>query len=66
LSSTEHQWAYRIGDVVVAANFSEEPGELVRQPGLLLASSLGGRTPEDPVGGVLHLAGWEAVVVQSR
>ncbi len=66
MPSAEHQWAYRVGDVFVAANFSEEPGDLLGQPGLLLTSSRGVRRPSEPVGEALHLAGLEAVVVQRR
>ena len=66
LPSADHYWVYRIGDVVVAANFSEEPGELHGQPGLLLTSSLGVRQGGEAVGDTLQLAGLEAVVVQRR
>ncbi len=66
LPSADHHWVYRIGDVVVAANFSETPGELRGHPGLLLSSSLGGRQGGEPVGEALQLAGLEGVVVQRR
>ena len=66
LPSTDQHWVYRIGDVVVAANFSEEPGELRGQPGRLLISSVGLRHDGEPVGESLQLAGLEAVVVQPR
>ena len=63
LPSADDHWVYQVGDVVVAANFSETSGELRGQPGLLLSSSFGARQDE-PVGETLHLAGLEAVVVQ--
>jgi len=66
LASAEPQWVYRIGDVVVAANFSKEAADVPGVSGQLLTSSLGMRPAGEPVGGSLRLAGFEAVVVQRR
>ena len=66
LASAEPQWVYRIGDVVVAANFSKEAADVPGVSGQLLISSLGMRPAGEPVGGSLRLAGFEAVVVQRR
>ena len=64
LAAAEHQWVYRSGDVVVAANFAGEPAEVPGLAGPVLFSSLKARLPEKPFGEPLRLAGFEAVVVQ--
>lgn len=64
LASPEHQWVYRSGDVVVATNFSDEPGEVQGLAGRVLSSSLGPLSRGERVEGTLQLAGFEAVVVQ--
>ncbi len=66
LASAEPQWVYRIGDLVVAANFSKEAADVAGVSGRLLTSSLGVRPTGEALGGSLRLAGLEAVVVQRR
>ncbi len=66
LASSEHQWVYRTGEAVVAANFSDEPTEVPGLSGSLLISSLGVRSPGKPVRQAARLAGFEAVVLQHQ
>ena len=66
LPAGESQWLYRSGDVMVAANFSDEPAEVQGLSGPVLFSSLGARPPERTPADIVHLAGFEAVVVQSQ
>jgi alpha-glucosidase len=66
LAVFEHQWVYRTGEVVVAANFSDEPAEVPGLSGPLLMSSLGVRSPGEPVRQAVRLSGFEAVVLQCR
>ena len=64
LVSAEHQWVYRSGDVLVAANFSDEPAEMGGVTGPVLSSSLGVLSWDEPVAESLRPTGFEAVVVK--
>ena len=62
-------WVYRVGGLVVAANFSEEPACLGELAGPLLLSTAGprparNRPPGRAPGGVTRLGPWEGVIVR--
>jgi alpha-glucosidase len=57
----EGQWVYRAGDLIVAANFTDQPGACAEPAGPVLLSSSG--TPR-PGGTELTLAPWEGIVAR--
>jgi len=54
---------YRVGGLVVAANFADEPVCLGELAGPLLSTSRGAAGPE-PAGQVGRLGPWEGVIVR--
>ena len=61
-------WAYRTGDLVIAANFAAEPAELGELGGPLLSTSRTALTPDpgaDP-GPVTRLEPWEGIIMWGR
>jgi alpha-glucosidase len=66
------QWAYRVGGLLVAANFSDEPAPLPDQAGeILLRSATPGGDPRTPGGATPGgdprvLAPWEGAICRLR
>ncbi|MGO8884752.1 MAG: alpha-amylase family glycosyl hydrolase [Streptosporangiaceae bacterium] len=55
------QWAYRVDDLTVVANFSAEPAEVTAAGGEVLLSTA---TAEPPAGGSVTLGPWEGIVAR--
>src|SRR5262252_3845910 len=57
-------WVYRVGDVVVAANFTAEPACLGELAGPLLLSTSRAAAGPEPAGQASRLGPWEGVIVR--
>jgi hypothetical protein len=55
---------YRVGGLVVAANFAGEPACLGELTGPLLLSTSPGAAGPEPAGGAARLGPWEGVIVR--
>jgi alpha-glucosidase len=62
LAVTDACWAYRAGNLVVAANLSGQPAEVAVPPGEVLLAT--GGAPQ-PSAGSLTLGGWEGAVMRA-
>jgi alpha-glucosidase len=61
LPAPDTQWTYRVGDLVVAANFSDQPAALAGQAGEVLLTTSG----EIPPGGGRALGPWQGVITRA-
>ena len=61
LAVTDGQWAYRTGQLVVAANFTDRPASLPPQAGEVLLSTSAEQAPPSP--GLLRP--WEGVITRA-
>jgi alpha-glucosidase len=57
------QWAYRVGDLTVAANFADRAAAVTSPVGEVLLGTAGPRPV--PVGGGLVLAPWEGIIARA-
>jgi glycosidase len=62
LAVTGECWAYRAGDLIVAANLSGQPAEVAVPPGEVLLAT--GDAPR-PSAESITLGGWEGVVMRA-
>ena len=61
LAATDGQWAYRTGQLVVAANFTDRPASLLPQAGEVLLTTSADQAPPSP--GLLRP--WEGVITRA-
>jgi glycosidase len=60
LPAPDGQWAYRVGSLVVAANFTDQPAHLPPEAGEILLTTTGATPAESPS----VLAPWEGVITR--
>jgi hypothetical protein len=60
LPAPEGQWAYRVGDLVVAANFTGQPAPRPTAAGEVLLTTAGADAPVSPG----ELAPWEGIATR--